>query len=359
MLRETDTLDTFVCSSWYYLRFCSPNETGYGFKKEDIDYWMPVDQYIGGVEHAILHLLYSRFFMHALSYDNDKFNILEPFDGLFTQGMVCHETYKDPDNNWISPEEIESIDGKKYLKKDKSKLISVGPSESMSKSKKNTIDPENIISNYGADSARLFILSDSPPEKDVQWSEEGIVSSFKFIQKLWRLNEKILEEINKNHSTDFDDQITKYTNKYLKKVHDNLESFSYNKIIANLYEMYSFLNKEVEKVYSRNTLVDNYQKILIVMTPILPHFANECLSIIKAKNFKWPEYDISMLKEETINIVIQINGKKRGLIQSKPNISEEKLFEIIKNDEKIIKYFDQKNIKKKIYIKDKILNIIT
>ena len=359
LLRETDTLDTFVCSSWYYLRFCSPNEIGYGFKKEDIDYWMPVDQYIGGVEHAILHLLYSRFFMQALSYDNNKFNISEPFDGLFTQGMVCHETYKDPDNNWISPEEIESIDGKKYLKKDKSKIITVGPSESMSKSKKNTVDPENIISNYGADSARLFILSDSPPEKDVQWSEEGIVSSFKFIQKLWRLNEKILEEINKNHSTDFDDQITKYTNKYLKKVHDNLESFSYNKIIANLYEMYSFLNKEIEKTYSKHTLVENYQKILIVMTPILPHFANECLSIIKAKNFTWPEYNISMLQEETINIVIQINGKKRGLIQSKPNISEEKLFEIIKNDEKIIKYFDQKNIKKKIYIKDKILNIIT
>ena len=163
--------------------------------------------------------------------------------------------------------------------------------------KKNTIDPENIISNYGADSARLFILSDSPPEKDVQWSEEGIVSSFKFIQKLWRLNEKILEEINKNHSTDFDDQITKYTNKYLKKVHDNLESFSYNKIIANLYEMYSFLNKEVEKVYSKNTLVDNYQKILITMTPIIPHYAYECLSILKTKNLKWPEYDISMLKE--------------------------------------------------------------
>ena len=200
MFRETDTLDTFVCSSWYYLRFCSPTETEYGFKKEDIDYWMPVDQYIGGVEHAILHLLYSRFFMQALSHDNNNFNILEPFSGLFTQGMVCHETYKDPDNNWISPDEIENIDGKKYLKKDKSKLISVGPSESMSKSKKNTIDPENIIANYGADSARLFILSDSPPEKDVQWSEEGIISSFKFIQKLWKLNEKIVDEINKNHN---------------------------------------------------------------------------------------------------------------------------------------------------------------
>ncbi len=358
LFRETDTLDTFVCSSWYYLRFCSPTETEHGFKKEDIDYWMPVDQYIGGVEHAILHLLYSRFFMQALSHDNVNFNILEPFSGLFTQGMVCHETYKDPDNNWISPDEIENIDGKKYLKKDKSKLISVGPSESMSKSKKNTIDPENIIANYGADSARLFILSDSPPEKDVQWSEEGIVSSFKFIQKLWKLNEKVVNEINKNHNADYDNEIIKYTNKYLKKVHDNLESFSYNKIIANLYEMYSFLNKQIEKTYSKNTLIKNYEKILIAMTPILPHFANECLNIIKAKNFKWPEYDIAMLKEDNIKIVIQINGKKRGLIQTKPNITEEKLLEKIKNDEKMTKYLYQRNIKKKIYIKDKLLNII-
>ena len=358
LFRETDTLDTFVCSSWYYLRFCSPTEDAYGFKKKDIDYWMPVDQYIGGVEHAILHLLYSRFFMQALSHKNDNFNILEPFNGLFTQGMVCHETYKDPDNNWVSPDEIENIDGKKYLKKDKSKLISIGPSESMSKSKKNTIDPENIIANYGADSARLFILSDSPPEKDVQWSEEGIISSFKFVQKLWKLNEKVVNEINKNHIKDNDDEITKYTNKYLKKVHDNLESFSYNKIVANLYEMYSFLNKQIEKNYTKKTIFENYEKILIAMTPILPHFANECLSIIKAKNLKWPEYNTSMLKEDTINIVIQINGKKRGLIQTKPNITEEKLFEIINNNEKIIKYLDQKNIKRKIYIKDKLLNII-
>ncbi len=152
---------------------------------------MPVDQYIGGVEHAILHLLYSRFFMQAISYNNENFDLKEPFDGLFTQGMVCHETYKDSDENWVSPDEIVNIDGKKYLKSDNSKLLTVGPSESMSKSKKNTIDPENIISNYGADAARLFILSDSPPEKDVQWSEEGIASSFKFIQKLWSLNTKI------------------------------------------------------------------------------------------------------------------------------------------------------------------------
>ena len=141
--------------------------------------------------------------------NNNEFDLLEPFEGLFTQGMVCHETYKDPDNNWVSPDEFENINGKKYLKKDTSKLITTGPSESMSKSKKNTIDPENIISNYGADSVRLFILSDSPPEKDVQWSEEGIISSFKFIQKLWNLNEKISEQMQKDHKNDNDMRIKK------------------------------------------------------------------------------------------------------------------------------------------------------
>ena len=358
LVRETDTLDTFVCSSWYFLRFCSPKETEYGFNKKDVDYWMPVDQYIGGVEHAILHLLYSRFFMQALSYGDKEFNILEPFDGLFTQGMVCHETYKDPNNNWISPEEIESIDGKKYLKKDNSKLVTVGPSESMSKSKKNTIDPENIILNYGADSARLFILSDSPPEKDVQWSEEGIVSSFKFIQKLWNLNEKITDQMHKNHKNDSDIEIEKYTNKFLKKITDNLESFSYNKIIANLHEMYSFMYKQTDKSYTKKTLVQNYQKILIAMTPIIPHFANECLDLLNIKDFNWSEYDESILKEDIVNIVIQVNGRKRGLVKTEPNLSEEKLFEIIKNDETLMKHFDHKNIKRKIYIKDRLINII-
>tara|TARA_B100000035_G_scaffold57174_1_gene45452 strand:+ start:243 stop:2777 length:2535 start_codon:yes stop_codon:yes gene_type:complete len=358
LVRETDTLDTFVCSSWYFLRFCSPKETTNGFNKKDIDYWMPVDQYIGGVEHAILHLLYSRFFMQALSHNNKEFNLLEPFNGLFTQGMVCHETYKDPDNNWVSPDEIENIDGKRYLKKDNSKLITVGPSESMSKSKKNTIDPENIILNYGADAARLFILSDSPPEKDVQWSEEGIASSFKFIQKLWTLNEKITDQVKKNHSKDDDIEIEKYTNKFLKNVTDNLESFSYNKIIANLHEMHTFLNRQIDKPYTKETLLRNYQKILIAMTPVIPHFASECLELMNIKNFKWSEYDESMLKEDKINIVIQINGKKRGLISTKPNMTEEKLFEIIQNDEKLMKYTDQKNIKKKIYIQDKLMNII-
>tara|TARA_B100000963_G_scaffold216725_1_gene188976 strand:+ start:793 stop:3327 length:2535 start_codon:yes stop_codon:yes gene_type:complete len=358
LTRETDTLDTFVCSSWYYLRFCSPKEKNYGFNKEEVNYWMPVDQYIGGIEHAILHLLYSRFFMQALSYKNEEFSITEPFEGLFTQGMVCHETYKDPDGNWVSPDEIEIIDGKKFLKKDNSKLITVGSSESMSKSKKNTIDPEDIISNYGADSARLFILSDSPPEKDIQWSEEGIVSSFKFVQKLWNLNRKILNEMNKNHKLDSDNEIEKKTNLFLKNITNNLEEFSYNKIIANLHEIYSFFIKQIEKPYKKITLIDNYSKILICMTPVIPHFAYECLDQFNIKKIDWPNYNETILVKDTINVVIQINGKKRGLIKSKPNLSEENLFEIITKNDKLNKYIERKNIKRKIYIKDKLINII-
>jgi leucyl-tRNA synthetase len=358
LIRETDTLDTFVCSSWYFLRFCSPDEKDYGFDKEEAKYWMPVDQYIGGVEHAILHLLYSRFFMRAISKDNEKINLKEPFDGLFTQGMVCHETYKDPDNNWVSPDEIETIDGKKFLKKDVSKQIRVGPSESMSKSKKNTIDPENIISSYGADAARLFILSDSPPEKDVQWSEEGINSSFKFVQKLWTLNTKIIEKIKENHEENADEEISRYTNKFLKKVTNNLENFSYNKIVANLHEMHSFFTIQINKNYKKDTLLKNYQKILVAMQPVIPHFSNECLELINVFDVKWPKYDEKMIQEEKINLVIQINGKKRNLIEIEPDKPEEELFEIIQKDEKIIKYIQNTQIKKKIYIKNKLINII-
>ena len=341
--RETDTLDTFVDSAWYYLRFCSPENRDYGFSYEDINYWMPVDQYIGGVEHAILHLLYSRFFMQALSYKNDKFNIKEPFKGLFTQGMVCHETYKDEKGNWVSPEEIISINGENFLKEDKTKKIKVGPSESMSKSKRNTIDPERIISSYGADSVRLFILSDSPPEKDVQWSEEGISASYKFLQKLWNLNTKIIEEINKDHPQNSHNALIKFTNKFVKKMETNLNNFSYNIIIASLHEMQNFLSKEIGKGYSQKILKQNYEKILITMIPIIPHFSNECLEMINKNNKKvWPEYDEELTKEDLNLIVVQINGKKRGLIEAKQSMDEDALNKLIFADEKITKYLENK-----------------
>ena len=357
--RETDTLDTFVDSSWYYLRFCSPQNKDYGFDYEDINYWMPVDQYIGGVEHAILHLLYSRFFMQALAHKNEKFKFKEPFKGLFTQGMVCHETYKDENNNWISPDEITSINGKKYLKNDNSKEVKVGPSESMSKSKKNTIDPENIINNFGADAARLFILSDSPPEKDVQWSEEGISASSKFIQKLWILHQTVMEEIQKNNLEDTNNELSKFTNKFIKKISNNLENFSYNIIIANLHEMYSSLTKLIKNNYKQDTIRENYIKILTTLMPIVPHFSNECLELLNTnKELKWPIYDESAIEEKSTIIVIQINGKKRAIIDVEKNINENDLMELIYSDEKITKYFDKNEIKKKIYIKNKLINII-
>ncbi len=241
--RETDTLDTFVDSSWYFLRFCSSNNSKVGFEKNDINYWMPVDQYIGGVEHAILHLLYSRFFMRAINLDNDKIKITEPFKGLFTQGMVCHETYKDKNNNWLSPDEITTEDNKIfYMKANPNSLVTVGPSESMSKSKKNTIDPEEMIKIYGADAVRFFILSDSPPEKDIQWSEQGMSSSFKFIQKFWLLNFQISKLIEKN-MIESNEEIEIFTNQSINKINYALEKFRYNVIIAVFHEIYSFFKK--------------------------------------------------------------------------------------------------------------------
>ena len=357
--RETDTLDTFVDSSWYFLRFCSPKNSNLEFDIDEANYWLPVDQYIGGVEHAILHLLYSRFFVQAISFKNEKFNFKEPFQGLFTQGMVCHETYKDQKNNWVSPDEIFDHEGKKYLIKDRTQEVKVGPSESMSKSKKNIIDPQKIIENYGADSVRLFILSDSPPEKDVQWSEEGIKSSYKFVQKLWLLHEKILQKIKEDINESESEDLEIFTNKFIDKVTKNLNSFSYNIIIANLHEMYAFLNREINEKYSKNDLIRNYEKILIVLMPILPHFSNECLEMItKSKKFIWPKIDEKYLIEKEANIVVQINGKKRQLIRTIKDISEDDLLDTIMKDEILSKYLKNSKIKKKIYIANKLINII-
>jgi len=360
--RETDTLDTFVDSSWYFLRFCSPEYKKYGFNDEDIDYWMPVDQYIGGVEHAILHLLYSRFFMQSLGFENEKFTHTEPFKGLFTQGMVCHETYKDQNNNWLSPDEITSKDGKKfYHKTDPTNKIKIGASESMSKSKKNTIDPESIIKSYGADSVRLFILSDSPPEKDIQWSDQGMQASYKFIQKFWQLNKKIKKIINAKDENENQSKILEeFTNSLIYKITKSVEGFKYNIVVANFYETYNFLNKYLEKPkISSKKILSNYEKILKVMYPVLPHLVSECmedLNIINTK--KWPDIDETYLKQNNYNIVIQINGKKKSLINTTENFDEKTLIDKLKNDPKLSKFLNEKKIKRSIYIKNKLLNLI-
>ena len=358
--RETDTLDTFVCSSWYYLRFCSPDEENYGFKKEDIDYWMPVDQYIGGVEHAILHLLYSRFFMRAINYKNDNFNITEPFKSLFTQGMVCHETYKDKDDNWLSPDQVEKVGDKYFIKGKQNEIAKVGPSESMSKSKKNVIDPEFIIENYGADSVRLFILSDSPPEKDVQWSEQGMVSSYKFVQKLWLLHSEIKAKIKNEDKNITEDKLEKFTNQTISKITNNLEKFNYNVIIANIYETYNFLMNYIKINKDIKNLESNYKKILTCFFPIIPHFTSECLNELGAlENLKWPEYQKSQLEEDKVKIVVQVNGRKRALFNVKKGIKETVLLEIIKKDSNTKKYLNNVDINKVIYVQNRLINILT
>ena len=359
--RETDTLDTFVDSSWYYLRFCSANNTEKGFDIDEAAYWMPVDQYIGGVEHAILHLLYSRFFMQAINLGKKEFTNLEPFKGLFTQGMVCHETYKDLNNKWLSPDEIETTDGINFNAKDEPKnKVNVGPSESMSKSKKNTIDPKKIIKDYGADAVRLFILSDSPPEKDVQWSDQGMVAAYKFIQKFWLLHKKIIAKIALDEVSKDSKSLANFTNLLIDKITKNLEKFHYNVIVAHFHETYNFLKKEIEKPISSSELIENYKKILCLLQPVIPHLILECLEELDKKyNPTWPIANLSFIKEDAFNVVVQINGKKRGLLVSGSDNTEEKLIIRIKEDVIMNKFIKDKKIKKSIYIKDKLINLIT
>ena len=355
---ETDTLDTFVDSSWYFLRFCSPENTKYGFNEDDIKYWMPVDQYIGGVEHAILHLLYSRFFMQALSFEKKNFISTEPFKGLFTQGMVCHETYKDENNNWLSPDEVFSENGKDYFKiKDKKKII-IGASESMSKSKKNIIDPEKIIDQYGADAVRFFILSDSPPEKDVQWSDQGMIAAYKFVQKFWILHKKIIQQIKNKERKNENVNLSVYTNKLIEKYTFSLEKFNMNILIAYLHETYNFLNKEIDKLDIKD-LEENYSKILVLMFPVLPHLVSECLKDIKKdKKIAWPLAQKEFLEDKHVNIVIQINGKKKSLIRIEKNLDEKILLENIKKDKKISNFLEKRSVFKHIIVKNKLVNLI-
>jgi leucyl-tRNA synthetase len=358
---ETDTLDTFVDSSWYFLRFCSSKNKKNGFDIEEANYWMPVDQYIGGVEHAILHLLYSRFFLRALNYKTDLLKINEPFKGLFTQGMVCHETYKDKDNNWLSPDEVFSEDKKNYcLKNDKSEKVFVGSIESMSKSKKNTIDPEQIIKDYGADATRLFILSDSPPEKDVQWSDQGIVASYKFVQKFWIMHQKIKLKIKKEKgSGNFDDEIEEFTNQIINKVNLSLEKFSYNVIVANLHETYNFFNKIADMEIAKKNLLNNYIKILTIMLPIVPHMASECLNEMSSgESFNWPTIDRRFILTKKCNIVIQVNAKKRAIIEVDNGQSKESLLEKINEMKDLQKFLKNKKIIKTIFVKDRLINLI-
>jgi leucyl-tRNA synthetase len=358
-IRETDTLDTFVDSSWYFLRFCSAKENEKPFNVDEANYWMPVDQYIGGVEHAILHLLYSRFFTLALQ---DEFNlkVSEPFENLFTQGMVCHPTFKTEKGKWVFPKEVFEKDGSYFL--DNKEKILKGDSQAMSKSKKNIVDPDDIIKIYGADAVRWFILSDSPPDRDIQWSDSGIQGAFKYIQKIWRVCEKI--KIYKKEKEETDNSFIIKTNLLIREITECIEKFHINVAVAKLYVFLNNLNEEIDKkILNEEDIINAYKKYLIIISAFIPYIANECWEKITKQNNlssqEWPKIENTLIKKDYFDVVIQINGKKRAIINAINNESEENIYSkslAIKNIKVIL---EQKNIIKKIFIKNKLLNIVT
>tara|TARA_Y100000768_G_scaffold387403_1_gene378561 strand:+ start:902 stop:3415 length:2514 start_codon:yes stop_codon:yes gene_type:complete len=356
-LRETDTLDTFVDSSWYFLRFCSPKHSISPFDEKKVNYWMPVDQYIGGIEHAILHLLYSRFFTKSLNLCKKNFNIVEPFKNLFTQGMVCHETYKDSDGNWLYPEEVERVDKNNVLKiKDKSKVI-VGPSESMSKSKKNTIDPETMINQFGADAVRWFILSDSPPEKDTQWSNTGVVSANKFLQKIWDLNLTIKSRKEIDGDNSVEKNFIQKVNNFTFKIDESINKFRFNVSIALFYENFNFLKENLNKKIRNKIFKEKLENFLKLLIPFTPHLAYECLDINGSKSpDSWP--NIENIELEEIKIAIQVNGKTRDVLKVKKDITEDILNKIVEKSSKANKFIKDSKIIKTIHVKNKIINYI-
>ena len=361
-IRETDTLDTFVDSSWYFLRFCSSQNEQNGYDVNDAKYWMPVDQYIGGVEHAILHLLYSRFFSRAIS-QGSEFEIKEPFNGLFTQGMVCHKTFKTEDGQWTYPEDVVEKNGN-FFDKNSNKKIIVGSSESMSKSKKNVVDPQSVIDMYGADAVRWFMLSDSPPERDIQWSDEGIAGCYKFIQKIWSTSEKILNNSNKKKITENEkNNLEKLINKLIKEITFTIEYFHFNVAVAKFYEFINNFNKALlDYDCDKQEFIEVFKKFLILIYPFTPHVSFEIWEKITNKKDlhlqKWPDFKEELLKEEEFNIVIQVNGKKRAILLAKKDTSEDSLFNMCLETDNVKKLIENKNIIKKIYVKNKLINIV-
>tara|TARA_A100000164_G_C21822539_1_gene731134 strand:- start:292 stop:1191 length:900 start_codon:yes stop_codon:yes gene_type:complete len=297
--------------------------------------------------------------MRAISLNNQVIKLKEPFKGLFTQGMVCHETYKDLKNNWLSPDEVFTNNGKEYfIKNNPLEKVKVGPSESMSKSKKNTIDPESIINKYGADPVRFFILADSPPEKDIQWSENGMLSAYKFIQKFWLLNNQISEIFNKDKCNK-SEELEAFTNQTINKINLALEKFRYNVIIAIYHEIYTFFKKQIDKNKNYNNLKNCYQKILILLMPVIPHISNECLDGLNIKDdIKWPVLNKKYLIESESEIVIQINGKKRSNVKVKKECTEKELLQLVHELKLVEKYTKEKQIIKTIYVKNRLINYI-
>jgi len=364
--RDTDTLDTFADSSWYFARFTDP-ASDTPVNKEAADYWLPVDQYIGGIEHAILHLLYARYFTRAMS-KLGMVKVAEPFAGLFTQGMVCHETYKDAEGNWVSPEEIEKRDSKAF-ERDTGKEITIGASEKMSKSKKNTIAPETIIAEYGADTIRWFMLSDTPPERDIEWTDAGAEGCWRFVQRVYRfcteaegLEHVTVDRLKTPVSADDDTSkvLRQATHKAIAAVTDHLEHLRFNSAVAQLYTLANAIGgSDKAGPASRHEALE---ALVLLSAPMMPHLAEQCWKELGHDTLvaqtPWPKYDPQLTASDSVTIAIQVNGKRRGEISMAKDTDSKAVEAAALAEEGVVRALDGKAPKKVIVVPNRIVNIV-
>jgi len=359
--RETDTLDTFVDSSWYFARFTDP-EADAPIDRAAADYWLPVDQYIGGIEHAVLHLLYSRFITRALKDEGDV-GVSEPFAGLFTQGMVTHETYRSTGNDphWLTPAEVESRDGG-WVELQTGSPVEVGGVEKMSKSKKNTVAPEDIFDTYGVDAARLFVLSDSPPERDVQWTESGVEGSWRFVNRVWAEVEAAADAIGAGDPTQ-SEQLRRATHKLVKQVTEAFEGFRFNSGIARFY---GFLN-DLKRLDRADPAVRRraVTVLTVLINPIAPHLAESCWERLgehyshgMVVDAPWPAFDAELASDAVLSLPVQVNGKRRSEVKAPPGAPDADVQALALADPEVKKHLSGLAVRKVIVVKDRIVNIV-
>ena len=365
-LRETDTFDTFVDSSWYYARFCSPTAAT-PVARDAVDGWLPVDQYIGGIEHAILHLLYSRFFARAMR-ETGYLSVDEPFDGLFTQGMVTHESYRSADQRWLYPEEIEKRGEGDAVDRATGEPVTVGRVEAMSKSKRNTVDPGAIIDRYGADTARWFILSDNPPERDMEWTEAGVVGGYRFVQRLYRLAEASIG-IEVARPAVFGPAATalrRATHRAIAAVTVALDTFAFNVAVARIYELAGAVadadraGESEGMAFARAEAVEMAARLV---APMMPHLAEEIYARLPGTQglvaqAAWPEADPALLVAESVTIAVQIMGKLRGTIEALPGASAADVIAAAEAEPNVARQLEGRRIVKRIHVPDRIVNFV-
>jgi len=365
-VRETDTMDTFVDSSWYFLRFCTP-DADEPFDTDVVNEWLPVNQYIGGVEHAILHLLYARFFTRALKHVG-RTNIEEPFEGLFTQGMVNHVTYKDSDDEWVFPELVRAREDGSLFRTDNGLEVTEGRVEKMSKSKKNVVDPDDIIDQYGADTARWFVLSDSPPERDLLWTEAGIEGAWRFAQRVYRLvmtppsdfaakGAAIPESL-----SDTALALRKATHKTIEGVTADIENLHFNKAVARLYEFANAVGGKCVGDGAPEALREALETLVLLVGPMMPHLAEELWEALGHKTLvsetPWPKAIKELTVDDTVKMAVQVNGKVRDTIEVAKDMAKEDVEALALGLENVKKYTDGNTIRKVIVVPGRIVNIV-